>query len=197
MQFFSVPEVDKTCYYTIFLTQRNAEINIYSRVWFCLFFSYLKNLSHERIIIFSLIQLYVFCFVSWSAQNTLFSPGTHGQILQIPHCKDTMTKIWHKYFQKRNCAASVSMSSFMCLSAIYIFPGSVCPLCCREIYGPILGIYKSLTDIWLWKLDWDWGRAIPFWEYRNGIFVAVHPTSAPSLSQFPGHTWYLSLWLKD
>ena len=62
---------------TIFLTQRIAEINIYSRVWFCLFFAYFKNLSHARIIIFSLIQLYVFCFVPWSAQNTLFSPGTH------------------------------------------------------------------------------------------------------------------------
>ncbi len=35
---------------------------------------------------------------------------------------------------------------------IYIFPGSVCLFCCREICGPILGIYESLTDTWLWKL---------------------------------------------
>jgi hypothetical protein len=28
-----------------------------------------------------------------------------------------------------------------------IFPGSVCLFCCREICGPILGIFKSLTDV--------------------------------------------------
>jgi hypothetical protein len=28
----------------------------------------------------------------------------------------------------------------------YIFPGSVCLFCCREIGVPILGIHKSLTD---------------------------------------------------
>ncbi len=35
---------------------------------------------------------------------------------------------------------------------IHIFPGSVCLFCCREICGPILGMYKSLTDTWMWKL---------------------------------------------
>jgi hypothetical protein len=33
-----------------------------------------------------------------------------------------------------------------------IFPGSVCLFCYREICGPILGIYKSLTDTLMWKL---------------------------------------------
>ncbi len=52
--------------------------------------------------------------------------------------------------------------TFMCLWAIYIFPGSV------HIFGigrPIVVLCKSLTDTWMWKLDW--GRAIPF----LGIFV--------------------------
>ncbi len=31
---------------------------------------------------------------------------------------------------------------------IYIFPG----YCCREICGSIPGIYKSLTETWMWKL---------------------------------------------
>jgi hypothetical protein len=34
----------------------------------------------------------------------------------------------------------------------YMFPGSVCLFCCRKICGPILGIYESLTDTWMWKL---------------------------------------------
>ncbi len=34
-----------------------------------------------------------------------------------------------------------------CICEIFIiFPRSVCLFCCRKICGPILGIYKSLTD---------------------------------------------------
>ncbi len=39
----------------------------------------------------------------------------------------------------------------MCLWAIYIFPLLVIFSCCR-IGGSIEGIYKSLTDTWMWKL---------------------------------------------
>jgi hypothetical protein len=35
---------------------------------------------------------------------------------------------------------------------IYIFPGSVCLFCCSQICGPILEIFKSLTDTWMWKM---------------------------------------------
>jgi hypothetical protein len=68
------------------------------------------------------------------------------------HCKDTIPKIRNKYSQERNCVASVPISIFMCLWAIYIFPCSVCLFCCKKIYGPILGIYKLLTDTRMWTL---------------------------------------------
>ncbi len=66
--------------------------------------------------------------------------------------QNTIPKNVNKYSQKRNIAASVPISTFMCRCAIYIFPWSVCLFCCRKICGPILGIYKSLTDTWMWKL---------------------------------------------
>ncbi len=54
------------------------------------------------------------------------------------------------------------ISTFMYLWAIYIFPGSVCIFCCSQIGRLIMGVYKSLTDTWMWN------KAEQFhtWEYN-------------------------------
>ncbi len=58
------------------------------------------------------------------------------------------TKIPFMYSFSRNSAASIQISTFMCLWTIYIFPGSVL----QQNRQTIMGIYKSLTDTWMWKL---------------------------------------------
>ncbi len=61
--------------------------------------------------------------------------------------------------------------TFMWLLAIYLFPQLVCLFCCREICGPIWGIYKSLTD-----MNVETGPKATqflFWEFIHGIHCSV------------------------
>ncbi len=80
--------------------------------------------------------------------------------LQMKRRWEFNIKVWFPfmYSQKWNCAASLfpkqslPIPTLTYLWEIYIFPGSVCLFCCSQICGPILGIYKLLTDTWMWKL---------------------------------------------
>ncbi len=56
------------------------------------------------------------------------------------------------YFQNRINMFCLPVPTLIYLWEIYVFPGSFCLFCCREICGPILGIYQWLTDIWIWRL---------------------------------------------
>jgi hypothetical protein len=48
-------------------------------------------------------------------------PARNSGTLSTLHCKDTSQKIQNKYSHKRNCAASVPISTFMCLWAIFTY----------------------------------------------------------------------------
>ena len=53
--------------------------------------------------------------------------------------------------QKRNCAASPNFQIYTSVSDLYI-PTIDLHILLQKICGPILGIYISLTDTWMWKL---------------------------------------------
>jgi hypothetical protein len=94
----------------------------------------------------------------------------------------TVPKIWFiinlsfMYSQKWNCVALFPIPTSMHLWAIYILPESVCIFGCSKIDRPVLGLYKSLTDTWMWKLrdrtlQFCFGNSkaahFHFWEYIN------------------------------
>ncbi len=103
--------------------------------------------------------------------------------MRLTDCLCYIAKTQYQKFEtniprKRNCAASVPISTFICLWAIYIFPWLVCLFCCREICGTILGIYKSITDIWMWKLGLrprNSFLAIHKWDFHCAVWACHAP----------------------
>jgi hypothetical protein len=92
-----------------------------------------------------------------------------GLLLKL-HCKDTIPKIRNKYSQKRNCGASVQISTFMCLRAFKIFLRSVCLFCNMWTDPGNIEIAHRHMNV---EIGTE-AAQFPVKEYINGIFVAVH-----------------------
>jgi hypothetical protein len=90
----------------------------------------------------------------WRSQQECIRLAPFGTLERIGALQRHNTKKFKTNNPRKRIARPQSQfpQSFMCMWAIYIFPRSVCLFCCRRICGPILGIYKSLTDTWMCKL---------------------------------------------
>ncbi len=76
-----------------------------------------------------------------------------------------------RYFQNRIIMFCLPIPTLIYPWEIYAFPGSICLFGCSQICGPILGIYKSLTE------GTEAGQLL-FWEYINSIIGTVYTVEA-------------------
>ncbi len=84
---------------------------------------------------------------------------------------------WYCYFLNRIIRFCLPVHTLIYLWEIYIFLWAVCLFCCREICGPILGIYCINRSQTHECKNWDWGSAIS----RKGIHKWDFPCSEQTL----------------
>ncbi len=128
--------------------------------------------------------------------------------LQNPHCTKNSIYVFPEIKLRGLVPSSFSHVS---VSDFYIFPGSVCLFGCRKIGRTILGIYKFLTDTWMWKLgdrtlllcsvrprsfifgNTSIGTRHLYWiliDFLFGVHLETELVPNTSVLKLEGNTWY-------
>ncbi len=83
-----------------------------------------------------------YCTVFW-ASNMLLNSALQRHLKQ---------RKFETNIPRNETARPQSQFLHSTLCELKYIPWSVCLVCCRKINGPIVGIFKSLTETWMWKL---------------------------------------------
>ncbi len=98
------------------------------------------------------IGVYIFIYFLLCVLSYLLFSAKSPSVCRESYCEVTVPKIRNKHSQKWNCEASFPIRKFMYLWAVCTFLRSIHLFRCSKIRGPMMEIYKSLTDTWMWKL---------------------------------------------
>ena len=150
-----------------------------------------------------MMLLQTFCFSRWKSiskskiQHFGLDVNCNIASFMVMHCKDTVPKIRNKYSQKCNCAASLPISTFMFLWAIYI-PTTGPPIFLQKIRGPTMGIYIILSQMHEWG-NWERSRASSFLGIHKldllcGVSTDRHGLWCGGCAWCDGVMWQLVGW---
>jgi hypothetical protein len=106
------------------------------------------NRRHLQVTLFFVVSTLFLCDFMW----TWFKTGRLSAIEKSTILQKHNNENSKQIFLGKELRCYSPIPTFLFLWVIYIFLWSVCLFCCRKIGGPNVGIYKSLTDTWMWIL---------------------------------------------
>ncbi len=113
--------------------------------------------------------------------------------LTFSHCKDTIPKIWNKYFQERNCVATVPISPHSCVCERFIYFLDLPILLQENMWTDAGNIYIAHKHM-IVEIGTE-ASQFSEKEYINRIFVAVHFPRGCTQNWATVHSILLNYWL--
>ncbi len=93
------------------------------------------------------------------------------------HCKEPIPNIRNKCSKKRDCAATVPISTFICLWAIYIFSWSICLFCWRKYVDrswEYIFVQRQMNvELGNWAIT---RKGIHKWDFRFSVYALIIKT---------------------
>ncbi len=139
------------------LSRNNRQVQVLTNSALCIerdFFEFYRSI---RAAVY-LLLLYTYSAIAWFYEMgfCFYCTVTREAACDLAcHTAKTQYRKFETNISRKGIAWPESQFPHSCVCGRFILVysyRSVCLICGRKICGPILGIYKSLTDTWMWKL---------------------------------------------